>query len=847
MAYAIKYTASFDSTAEQRYRMEIWSKDYEGAVNDMRLAGVPVIHRWDTDEPKAPIKGSSLVLNILNDVTGLSQELTYTDDTLYMDTQMDGPHIYISGGFIPEVGVPFTVSGHSEPDVNDTWTPLAVLDLGGGIYDSTLAVGVFSGSAMPDSAIITLTSNVSTPIEDFYSEEDDQFKGMFYWNEQLLFEGFLVQDDCSELMADYLHEISLSFTDNLGLLKDVSFIVDTDFALDRVPLSEIVNACLLKTGLELETFVYANIFETTFTTDNSFLEQTEIDTRTFIVDDSFDNCYNILTKLFERFHLTLFQALGAWQIVRWDEVRYGDIPYYQYDSAFALLGTGTMNGPFTTGFEQDIYPENGLTRSIFRPFKYVKETFNYVQPEFLILNSDLQDLGTFDSTNTIGDLQYDSYEFPASSGWDHWYSDDSKIVVVTNTVEDREVERYVLQPKSGLTGSGYTDFTNVEFNDIQVSEGDVFDFQIRIKTDASTGGDAVKYRFGYFLMVDENNYYALVNGGGAFDWNFFNLNPIQGIGFAHTVLAADAENYYDYKLSDEGTQLRVPPFPASGVLRIRVYGTNDSNVTQPVVWAIWKDIKITLTQLINDSSKIIGHVHKQDQDKVIKNNEDLEIYLDDSPRNTISGTLYLAALFGLQWLRTTLWYRLSNPSELLRIGEITTLETMLWRKSPRAKLEGTFYGLVPGSLIYSFTGDIDFYSLTSPDRYAIDVTSIPGGTVNIGDTLVITDSDENDGSYTVTGFGTGVGFPLDSYLVDGPIVTHPNDSGTIQVYRSVHISMLAVLKNVAFEELNFIFGSLEIEYKNNNMNCTMWEICEDGEADEDLEADYTFTYLYDTK
>jgi hypothetical protein len=172
---------------------------------------------------------------------------------------------------------------------------------------------------------------------------------------------------------------------------------------------------------------------------------------------------------------------------------------------------------------------------------------------------------------------------------------------------------------------------------------------------------------------------------------------------------------------------------------------------------------------------------------------------------------------------------------------------MLWRKSPRAKLEGTFYGLVPGSLIYSFTGDIDFYSLTSPDRYAIDVTSIPGGTVNIGDTLVITGSDENDGSYTVTGFGTGVGFPLDSYLVDGPIVTHPNDSGTIQVYRSAHISMLGVFKNVAFEELNFILGSLEIDYKNNNMNCTMWEIYEDGETDGDLDADYTFTYLYDDK
>lgn len=663
MAYGIIYSAEFDNTASTRYRMEILKKDYVSAVLPMTLSGQPVKHGWQTDEPKAAIKGSSLTLTIM------------------------------------------------------------------------------------DVAITT-----------FYSVNDDEFKGRFYEGNDLKFEGFLVQDDCTELMADFPHEIVLNFNDNLGLLKDVSPIIDTDLILDRLPLSEIVSVCILKTGLELDTFVYANIFETTFDEDDSFLPQTMIDTRSFLSGSSFENCYEILTKIFNRFRLSLFQANGAWQIVRWDEARYytGAIPFFQYDSTFTLTGTGTLNANFVTGFQQAIYPEAGLMKSIFRPYKYDKETFNYRQPEFLILNSDLQELGTFDHTDIVGDLQYDYYDFPASSLWQHFYSDTSVICVVTNTVLDKEVERYVHQPKSGLTGTGYTDFTNVEFNDIQVSAGDIFDFEISIKTASSTGGDNVLFRFGYFLMVDENNYYALVNGSGVFAWNFFSLNPIQGIGFAHTVLAAEAEEYYNYTLSNEGVQLQVPKFPVDGVLRIRVYGTNDSNVSQPNVDAIWKDIKLTLVQYINDSTKIIGHTHKEDQTPVIKNNEDVEIFVDDSPRSTIAGTLYIDSLTGLAAIRTEDWYRLHNPTEELRLGEITTFEQLMWRRLPRTKLEGTFYGVAG-------------------------------------------------------------------------------------------LSMLAVLSNVALTGLNFLFGSLEIDYKNNSFSCTMWELFTDGEEDADLTSDYEFKYIYQSK
>lgn len=61
-------------------------------------------------------------------------------------------------------------------------------------------------------------------LKDFYSEDDDEYQIIFKQkNGKTIFRGFLVQDDCQEIETDIAHEISLIFTDQLGLLKDIPF------------------------------------------------------------------------------------------------------------------------------------------------------------------------------------------------------------------------------------------------------------------------------------------------------------------------------------------------------------------------------------------------------------------------------------------------------------------------------------------------------------------------------------------------------------------------------------------------------------------------------------------------
>lgn len=76
------------------------------------------------------------------------------------------------------------------------------------------------------------------PLSNFYSEEDDTYKievdstylvpdpgapPALMSETTRIFEGFLVQEDCEEELTDFNHVIKLSFTDNLGILKDISF------------------------------------------------------------------------------------------------------------------------------------------------------------------------------------------------------------------------------------------------------------------------------------------------------------------------------------------------------------------------------------------------------------------------------------------------------------------------------------------------------------------------------------------------------------------------------------------------------------------------------------------------
>ena len=63
----------------------------------------------------------------------------------------------------------------------------------------------------------------------------------------------------------------------------------------------------------------------------------------------------------------------------------------------------------------------------------------------------------------------------------------------------------------------------------------------------------------------------------------------------------------------------------------------------------------------------------------------------------------------------------------------------------------------------------------------------------------------------------------------------------------MHLSAGTIMRIDYFKGLSFMFGSMEIDYKNNAVRGMLWEMWENGELDRDLRQYYEFKYLYDTK
>lgn len=720
MAYGLKYRADYDTLNGDTCRIEIFEKDYSGIVYPLELSGEPVTQSYQTDEAAPEIKGCSLTMRFLN-----------------------------------------------------------------------------SGSLS---------------IKSFCSNEDDTYKAVHYKNGNVTFVGYLVQDDYSEPLADYRHEIELSANDNLGLLKDVPLNnenIDTFYAFEsatfetvaphtvkisninyapttdrfyitqvgfagiynatavsysagvytvtvsetvssnspvsgfygykkvidyygRNNLLSIIQACLFNTGLQLFTEVYCNVYEESFKTDICPLQQTYIDTKTFYENDNFKSSWDTLIYILNRFKLTLFQSGGKWIIVRWKELRYGNVTGFQFDEYFNLIQNVVFSASVDIGFNEAVYPEAEPVKTIIRPYKSAKETFNYQQPKYLLRNSDLQSTGSLLNSYTTGsgdDLK-NIYEYVALYWSNGPFSPFPSIFIrVIKDNEDNEIERYLVI--KGNTGDNPRSAVGVPF---EVNEGDKITFDYNFKSNISEPGN-INLQLAVMVTDGTNTYFADESGtwGSTSRW-LFNIPSGDNLNQPHNA------------------DIKPGRIPISGLLYCylpQVCPTPLSSTDETQI----KDIVLTYTPYINESTKITGHTHKTEQAANIKNVADEVIYIDDSPRNSIAGTLFKSSYDGVLMKKTNRWYRLTNSSERLKLGDIITGEELQQANTIREKIEGTFYGL------------------------------------------------------------------------DG-------------------VTMFTKITYSPFNTLLFIFGSMEINFRSNSFDATLYEVAAPGESDT---GEYEFKYLYATK
>jgi len=713
MAYGLKYTSQFDSFKPlQSYQVDIFQKNYTGTSTNILLSGTPVVQEWQEDDPYASIRGCTLNVSILTNSTGIR-------------------------------------------------------------------------------------------LTNFYSEDDSFFYVEFKCinTDQYLFKGYLLQDDCKEIQLDFNHEISLTFTDGLGILKDISlnqaaiiatpptiesallarkltnpflgnafgsfdirisvlkpgdafqlvngvntynfvcvsinytilngwiikvdrpvnfsfgltsfdFIYTVPFPLiGYIPLIDILRLCLKSTLINIPLTSFVTIFPIGGTVESTW-DDTFVDAATFRIDtNSWMNCYDILEQIMKRFNCSLFQSSANWTIVRWDELyRYttdtgATIRGNYYDESFTRIGYTSNTSDFIFMNGSDM--ETGVFKSIVRPFRYVKETFNYIQPDNLLCNSNAQDLGALIQ-------QYDSGLFTIKEyGLNSWYDGPflpipDRFIRITydNDTNSRtykqELDRTIIIVNA--TGSAPQ---SAKSCDIPLSKGDSIELNFSFRTNVHQPGN-VNTVFAISITDGTTTYFVQNNGSWASTLGFTYNTPAGG-------------DTFDWQSVD----IISNPAPIDGIVNIYLAEATPNGGTPSADETHYRDLTFTITYLINNSGKIIGHTHTDTQPLDIKNISSEEIFLDNSPRQSIKGTLYLGSYTSLLRDRTISWgypaFVILPPVDIFtydNLGQATTQEYLFTRYRPRAKYEGIYLRVLQGIGPYKFINPLSiFVNSLTPRTY----------------------------------------------------------------------------------------------------------------------------------
>lgn len=716
MSYGIMVQAFFDPvgaiSADPIYTLNILEKEEPDADPPLivTLSAVPVLHNWNTDDPKAPIKGSSLSFSIVvNSLSGfsLTDFIAENEDEfkvqLYWGEQLMFEGFLILGeddtteimvdynheinltatdglGLLKDIALDKAKVTYTEiADINDVWSSTAPHTL---TVPSGFAAGVQIGDV--------IHIHTAIPIADIYYTVT----------------GISAAPDLE--VAETVTTGSVSASD-ITDLRPVLF-------EDKITILQILDKCLAATGLELNTRIFCNFLEENADLTKCFIEQTLLNPQTFLKDgtnyNDYKDCYTVLEYILNKYRCTLSQAKGKWQIVHWDELRYSGyaIPGFEYDSDFTLVDAIKLNyessspifagfNKFQIGIGEDTVAETGLLHKVLRPFKFDKETFNFKPPAQLLRNFDLQQLGRLINTSTTGSgvtLQtIREYEVV-------WWVDDIylahagtppppvHIIRVISDFLDNEIERYLVLGNTTTWLDSYR---------IEATQGDILNVSLTERTAASNTNGVITV----FILLDSGTDHKYLTPTG---W-------VVGQAPYENTVVGDTDEWNNFT-----TDAFKYPVPNDGLLYIILFPEQDSFNVLITGETHIRDIRLDYNYWINQSTKIVGQTHKNEQLGTIKNSNELEIFVDDSPRNSLAGTLFLPTLNGIIQARTVSWF-LADATNPHRIGQLTTFEMEFWRRKVRTVLEGTFVGLISPDTLgdhvsmlsvfnYTFFSGLDF-------------------------------------------------------------------------------------------------------------------------------------------
>lgn len=555
--------------------------------------------------------------------------------------------------------------------------------------------------------------------DDFLTTSDTQYRVILYVNDEINFVGWLDTNGYKYQLADSNYLINLNAKDGLHLLENEKFEPGDDLEFfGQYTLTQFIYSCLKKTSLINGPTDYTpyntwiNIYPDGFPVrgaggdtlgENDPLNNIYIDAGTFRTGvNEYDNPYVVLNKICESFKATLFQQGGEWHFVyvedwirnngltgtKWDHNN--DAISYSSD-AFEDIEVG-LTKPYKLA-------NNNANVSFTSPYSKARLDISYDVPVAKIQNQDFSkvDESTLVTDSTNGYQRYDMRDWSVTGSgcniMQRLFADDNPLANGERWAQFRDI----VNGQNTVTLSSQNIF---------VAFGDMFN----IKFELGTATDSERFRFGVLFVVTVTDgvttYYMRTDG----TWST-NSNTVAGIPYLN-----NEPVLYNFARPKTAEYYNVAPIPLDGNMQVKFQvihnqsGTATNNYTA-FIQRIEFEYKSVLgyngrTDQVGRRRPLAGgQYYESSEDVKTKNIYQGDIYLFNSPQETISGSI----LDSSNEL-VNLWYH-AGITEEIPFGRLIT--DAVWKSVYRnfINLEGNLLNVISGNQIISHLNRLKFDEL----------------------------------------------------------------------------------------------------------------------------------------
>ena len=544
----------------------------------------------------------------------------------------------------------------------------------------------------PQQAEFEILADVVT-LESFLFNQDNEVSIQFYWNGSLYWRGWLIQDDFEESWVDSAHFITLRATEQLSGLNIITpnlpngFTTPLEFYLNAIANTSINNT--FNFGLNVinnlfyETMVNKSTDDTATCLDQMYISNSTFQ-RTLSTTDDYQS---ILEKLNNSFNQTIFQYKGSAYLIRMSEfLTYpNDLPGIEYQpfNVVAPVLPTTEDYKAYIGIDEEIKPVMPeMLRQVVRPYKKFQIDYKYEFPTEIIPNSSFK-RGAY-ITQVLDSKIYDV------DYWQRAYGSRESPTIITPSPKREEFydtdgnlldNRVQIVYSSGQANTfGFSEQIYIEKNEkikikISFAESEFTASTKKVMQVLFIAKNAtVPFGFQRWGMDASGNWVV----SPTYSWD----DPaIPFISVTLPKVNPDLSNeYVTFEVTSQ-------PIYAAGLIKIILYSDNPaSNLTR-----YHKDFTLEIIPRYNGlyNNKIIGDYDRYTKSEDIKQNLQLQCFIDDSDSSYTRGAIRSP----LQSLTGDNWFRMQYTSERFTFKRQKAIAHWLLNRRYRQLISGNFYGI----------------------------------------------------------------------------------------------------------------------------------------------------------